>query len=193
MPVLLIISDRPSVGKTAMAGAVAAELLDRGERVAYIKPFSVGPGPDPDVVYLNELLLSNGSATTPAAQPYDGGNLQSSQMQNIGPAIEQLSAEGQFVLIEGPSLSSLEADQAALLASMVRGVDGKVLLVHGFQHSQTPIPDRSMNKKNRRNTSTGACRSGRTDAFVPFDHLSRDAATLTRRRLYRQHDTDSLP
>ncbi len=135
MPVLLIISDRPGVGKTAMAGAVAAELLDRGERVAYIKPFSVGPGPDPDVVYLNELLLSNGTATTPAARPYDGGNLQSSQMQNIGPAIEQLSAEGQFVLIEGPSLSSLEADQAALLASSVRGVDGKVLLVYGFQHS----------------------------------------------------------
>ena len=132
MPVLLITSDRPGVGKTAMAGAIAGELLEAEKTVAYFKPCSSDPGSDPDVAYFRGQLPDGTDGSQPLL-PTEGGEFQEAQLQSIGSAVEQLSAKAQVVLVEAPSLTGPGGETSSWSVSLEQMLNAKVLVVLGFR------------------------------------------------------------
>ncbi len=127
MTVLLIVSDRTSVGKTATAAAIVSEVLAGNGKAAYLKLFPALDRPDPDVTYINEHLLSGDAAQSSGAKrTVDGG-----PGETIALA-ESLSAEGKIVVAEGPTLDSFQGEQMTLVDDMVRNLDCKVLFVQGY-------------------------------------------------------------
>ena len=120
MPILLIASDRPGVGKTATAAALVSEVLEGGGKAAYLKLFPSQP--DPDVAYMNEHVL---------------GGEKASLSENMGlddtlALAQELSGGGNLVVLEGPASAPDEGHPAARVADIVRRLDCKVLYVQGY-------------------------------------------------------------
>ncbi len=120
MPILLIASDRPGVGKTATASALVSEVLDGGGKAAYLKLFSSHP--DPDVAYMMEHVLGGEQATSS----------QEMGLEDTLALAQELSAAGNLVVIEGPALAPEERDPAARVEDIVHRLDCKVLYVQGY-------------------------------------------------------------
>lgn len=120
MPILLIASDRPGVGKTATAAALVSEVLDGGGKASYLKLFPSES--DPDVSYMNEHVLGGDKASPSGDMGLD----------DTLTLARELSAAGNFVVLEGPALAPGEGDPAAQVADVVGKLDCKVLYVQGY-------------------------------------------------------------
>ncbi len=125
MPLLLIASDRPRVGKTATAAALVSEVLDGDGKAAYLKLFPAQP--DPDVTYMNDHVLGGDASGDMGLD----GTLALAQ---------ELSAAGYLVVLEGPALSPVEGDPAARVEDIVRRLDCKVLYVRGYSSTAAGHP-----------------------------------------------------
>ena len=117
MPVLLIASDRPRVGKTATAAALVSEVLDGGGKAAYLKLFPSHS--DPDVAFMNDHVPGGGA-------PGEMG------LDDTLALAQELSAAGNTVVLEGPALAPDEGDPAARVEDIVGRLDCKVLYVQGY-------------------------------------------------------------
>ncbi len=120
MPILLIASDRPRVGKTATAAALVSEVLDGGGKAAYLKLFPSQP--DPDVAYMNEHILGGDKASPSGEMGLD----------DTLALAQELSAAGNLVVLEGPALVPGAGDPAAQVEDIVDRLDCKVLYVQGY-------------------------------------------------------------
>lgn len=120
MPILLIASDRPAVGKTATAAALVSEVLEGGGKAAYLKLFPVMP--DPDVAYMKEHVLGGEKASPPGDMGLD----------DTLALARELSGGGNLVVLEGPAMVPEEGDPAARVEDIVRRLDCRVLFVQGY-------------------------------------------------------------
>ena len=125
MPVLLIASDRPRVGKTATAAAIVSEVLDGGGRAAYLKLFPVMP--NPDVVFMNDLIPGGGA-------PGEMG------LDDTLALARELSGGGNLVVLEGPAMIPEEGAPAAQVEDIVGRLDCRVLYIQGYSVAEAGHP-----------------------------------------------------
>ncbi len=104
MSILYITSDRPGAGKTALAGALAAEMSRAGKAVGYFKPFSTTPQDDPDVAFmLRRLSAGDGDGSVPAPHPMPETQdaLPDAVAGELKASLERASEGKDLVLVEG--------------------------------------------------------------------------------------------
>lgn len=133
MSVILITSDRPGVGKTAMAAALAMEAQASGKTAAYIKSISENPLSDPDVAYFKEQALPDWVEVTEPQLLGEDQTLSVGQSESITAAVEKASSEAQFVLVEAPTLVGPRTNQTSFLINLAQASDAKILVLWGFQ------------------------------------------------------------
>lgn len=139
MTVLYITSDRPGAGKTALAGALAAQLSSSGTKVGYLKPVSPTPQNDADVTLIWEgLLAAHHDEGTPVPMPSGEGPLPGAEARGLEEAIKALSAANQVVIVEGPSLANSAGVASSSASDLAELLDGSVLLMVQYRQDLTP-------------------------------------------------------
>ena len=131
MAVLQIISNRPGVGKTCLAGALSRRMADVRQRVAYYKPLSPTPEANPDVAFMSQILAGEQASSIPVpmplTQPVDLAqpptDLSGAQRQEVADNLARLDAEFDTVLVEWAAPVSLPGQPSLLLFGYTVGAD----------------------------------------------------------------------
>ena len=131
MAVLQIISNRPGVGKTCLAGALSRRMAAVSQRVAYYKPLSPTPEADPDAAFMSQVLAGEESSSIPVpmplTQPVDLAqpptDLSDAQRQEVADNLARLDAEFDTVLVEWAAPVSLPGQPSLLLFGYTVGAD----------------------------------------------------------------------
>ena len=131
MAVLQIISNRPGVGKTCLAGALSRSMAAVSQRVAYYKPLSPTPEADPDAAFMSQVLAGEESSSIPVpmplTQPVDLAqpptDLSDAQRQEVADNLARLDAEFDAVLVEWAAPVSLPGQPSLLLFGYTVGAD----------------------------------------------------------------------
>ena len=125
MGVLQISAHRPQAGKTSLAAVVLLALAQAGKPAGYYKPFSVQPGADPDLAFIQEEILipQGGQAPPPPTTLEPSPSLSESQLHRLNESVTMLQAAQPRVILEGPDLET-SGGQASDLAGQVAAQTG---------------------------------------------------------------------
>ena len=138
MGVLQVVSDRPGAGKTCLIAALLTQLLERGKRVGYYKPFSRFPEEDPDPAFIyRNLLAGTDSAQAPAASYPPSPSLTVPLAQEIKVALAPLVPGCDSVLIEAPDLTWPEDQISTVSSELASLLDSRVVLMFHYSKGIT--------------------------------------------------------
>lgn len=135
MAVLQIVGNRPGAGKTSLAGALLLHLTEGGRRVAYYKSFSPAPSEDPDVSFFSTFPAAD-PAVPAVSSPHPlpaSTEAQASLANQVKDEVDALLIQKDFVLVEGPDLTTPDGAASTLPIELSALLDSRVLVV--FQYS----------------------------------------------------------
>ena len=147
MDVLCITSDRPGMGKTALASALVTALLRAGEKVAYFRPRcgDADGSVEQDTAFIYGTIMgdpSEGEQAAKLAMEPGPSDTEASPDRIVRQAVsfaEGGRANGRKLIVEAPSLLTPDGEAQDLCPRMAEKLDAGVVAVMGYY----PDMDRS--------------------------------------------------
>ena len=137
MSFVLIVSDTPGSGKTALAAALADRWTLAGRRTLYCKLLSPSPAGDSDMAYITARLgVEEAGGGLPVSLP-ETGQVPDSLFQGAEETLRGMGAVSDTVLIEGPNLSDSPEGLGTTVGALADRLKAGVILVVGYRASLT--------------------------------------------------------
>lgn len=133
MTVLLIASDVPGAGKTAVAAGLALALQRAGHNAAVCKPLSSAGAADPDAVY---YAAHFGGDVAVASADDDSGD-DDSGMDDAANAVRALSGRADPILVEVANPAAGSGLASGLLAGLAEGLEARIIAVIDYRSDLT--------------------------------------------------------
>ena len=140
--VLYITSHRPGAGRTALCTALARTLVQRGKKVALIKPLSLAEGQgstqDADTLFFGQILGKQASLQDSSPVALSSEQLQGSLTEaqkdlttQLRRSLKQISAETDVVVVEGLPTSDSQGNLMPVSGELATLLDAQVLGIIG--------------------------------------------------------------
>ena len=135
MNVVCVASDKPGIGKTALAGVIAAGLVRAGSKVTYFRPGLDEGSADPDTIFVQEVVIgSQGEEQQAAPSPLEAergeGEISPDDLlRQVENAAQSAVAKGQKLVLEVPSLATSGTDPWQQCLRVAEAVSGEVVAI----------------------------------------------------------------